>query len=99
MKPGIAIAEIVDPDPFTNESPVCRLDASDPPGTVFADIRPSWEFRIQRPEKGKAPKAQLLPLAQAPTLTFVTVDATGVETADPPCTYLVRMELTKIAQF
>jgi len=99
VKSGILIAETADPDPFTGQSAVCRLNASDPPGSIFADIHPSWELRIPRPEKGKAPRAQLLPLAQAPTLTFVTRDALGVETPDPSCTYLVRMELTKVAQF
>ena len=99
VKAGIAIAEVANPDPFTGAAPVCRLNASDPPGAIFADVRPSWEFRVLKPVKGEAPRAQLLPLTTAPTLTFVTVAADGSETPDPACTYIVRMELTKVAQF
>jgi hypothetical protein len=96
---GVASASTPDTDPITNQPAICRLDASDPPGFVFADIRPSWDFLILRPEKGQPPKGQLVPRSPSPSLTFVTVDEEGVETADPPCTYAARANLTKVAQF
>lgn len=99
VKGGVAIAAVADPDPFTGASPVCRLNASDPPGLIFADIRPSFELRVLKPEKGKAPRAQLVSGTQAGTLTFVTVGADGTEIPDPACTYIPHVELTKVVQF
>lgn len=99
VKGGVAIAAVVDPDPFTGASPVCRLDASNEVSVIFADIRPSLELRVLKPEKGKAPRAQLVSGTQATTLTWVNVDAQGMETPDPACTYIPHVELTKVAQF
>jgi hypothetical protein len=93
------IATSANIDLATGTTPACRLIASDPPGSVFADVRPSWEFRLLKPEKGKAPTAQLVPASPVATLTFVTVDANGGEEPDPACTLDAQANLVKIVNF